>query len=346
VRIFIPEDDDGPIGSVVETSSVDQVTMKELGSSTYEVTASGLTPVDREASLDTFLSGSIAFQPRANWAGVRMGEDGIKVEAVSTEASNEIAPSNNLLAGTLGDMNTRIEKAVTYVDVSVAPVLDQPELTNTETIVQENKGESDVDADLDIAIGQRLGVKVDDMDGSQSLYAVLTGFPTNAQDLFFGTTREGVTADIDLANGTVTVAGENNVDVLAVLESLQIRLAHDDDRNFRIEINGNSTDTNGVVVVNDDFYLEHQVIVQAVADTPTLQVGAAFKPLAGENSTLSSYPVTMSLNDTDGSESYEGQQVNLTLSTPAGIVTGAEPVVEFGTSTGVVITHTSGNVST
>jgi hypothetical protein len=345
VRILLPEDEFGPIGRVLQTSfTILQVTMTNKDSGVYEVTASGLTPAAREALLDSFLSGSIAYQPRPHWSGVLMGSDGIRVEAISTEVSNEVAQSNSVLHGTIGDMNTKYETAVTYINVVVAPVVDQPELTNTQTIVQENKGESDFDADLDIAIGQRLGVEVDDMDGSQSLDGALQGFPTNAQDIFFSTTRENVETVIDIPNGTVTISG-NVVDVLAVLDSLEIRLAHDDDENFLIEFSGTSTDTNGVDEVSDEFYLEHQVFVQAVADTPTLRVGATYKPLAAENATLSTYPVTIRLNDTDGSESYMGQQVNLTLSTPTDIATGAEPVVEFGTSTGLVITQTTGHVS-
>jgi hypothetical protein len=335
----------GRVGQIVETSTVPNVSVTGAGTSNFQVTTSGSDPATREATLDSYLSGSIAFKPRDHWAGVLTGEDGIMVVAVSTEVSGQTAPSNSMADGTFGDLNTRIEEAITYVNVTVIPVNDIPYLTSLETVVQENKLDSDFDTDLVVPIGQEMGLKVDDMDGSQSLDAELTGFPTNAIDLSFGFSRPGVNTTADISNGTVTISGNNVVDVLRVLESLTITLAHDDDRNFLIEIDGISADRNELYEVSDAFSLDHQVIVQAVADTPTLDVGSTLKTLSAEDSTLSPYPVEIGLNDVDGSETYLGREVTITYATPTEITEGANPVIEFGTSTGVTITPSSGTVS-
>jgi hypothetical protein len=211
----------------------------------------------------------------------------------------------------------------------VIPVNDMPYLTSLEMIVQENKLDSDFDTELKILIGQEMGLQVDDMDGSQSLDAQLMGFPANAIDISFGISRDGVTATTDIPSGTVTISG-NVVDVVPVLLSLTLTLAHDDDRNFRIEVDGVSTDRNELYeVVSAPFGLEHQVIVPAVADTPTLDVGASIKTLSAEDSTLSPYPVEIGLNDLDGSETFLVKEVIITYSTPTDIATGVDPVMHI-----------------
>jgi hypothetical protein len=349
VRIYVPEGDDGlgSVGTIVQTSTVPaDVSVSGGGTSVLQVSASGPDPATREATLDSYLAGSIAFRPREYWAGVLTGEDGIMVVAISTERSGQVAPSNSKADGTSGDMNTRTEEAITYVNVTVIPVNDIPYQTNLQTVVQENKLDSDFDTDLVVPIGREIGLRCDDIDGSQSLEAVLTGFPINAIDISFPFSRPGVDVTTDIPTGTVTIAGDNVVDVLTVLESLSITLGHDDDRNFLIEIDGISTDRNELYEVRDSFSLEHQVIVQAVADTPTLDVGASLKTLSSEGSTLSSYPVEIGLNDVDGSETYQGREVSIAFSTPTGVSTGADPVFDFGTSSGVIVSPASGTVST
>jgi hypothetical protein len=341
IRVTIPSDTNGSIGDLSATSVPSNVAFNVLDNGVYIVQAAGATPQSREAALDAFLSSNVRFQPRAQWAGVYLGDDGIKVEAISTEdaTGGDLARPNNDFDGTVGDFDTKTEIAVAYVDVSVAPFDDIPYLTNTVTIVQENNLNSNVDEDLLIEIGKRLGMKCDDMDGSQSLNITLTGFPTNANDLFFGiATPDGVSANVIKTSGTVSIDGVNVVSVLLLLDSLKLTLAHDDDRNFLIEIEGTSKDTNGVWDVSDDFSMNHQVIVQAVADTPTLEVGNTTKTEVAEDfNTFTAYPVTIQLNDVDGSETYQNSAVTVTLSTPGDVAVGAEPQVEFLTLTGVNI---------
>lgn len=347
VVITVPSDKIGPVGSILQLSSQTGAYLTDKGNGVYEVTASGATPANREATLNAYLLDKVAFEPRAHWASVLTGENGIRVDAVSTEAG-ETAPSNSLEAGTLGDIDTKTEKATTYVDITVVPVVDVPYLANARTIVQENKGNSDVDQDLLIPIGSsdHLGIGVDDLDDSQSLYFELTGFPTDLRSLQFGSSKPGVATLVDIQQGNVTIYGENNVvDILAVLDSLQITLANDDDKNFLIEINGVARDTNGIMEVSEEFYLSHDVIVQAVADTPTLLVGTKIKPVVAEDSSMEQYAIITRINDVDGSESFKGESVDISLSTPTAVAVGADPIVTFGTSTGVEITQTPGHVS-
>lgn len=347
VVITVPSDQLGPVGSILQLSSQTGAYLTDKGNGVYEVTASGATPANREAELNAYLLDKVAFEPRAHWASVLTGENGIRVDAVSTEAG-ETAPSNSLEAGTLGDIDTRTEKATTYVNITVVPIVDIPYLANERTIVQENKGDSDVDQDLLIPIGSsdHLGIGIDDLDDSQSLYFELTGFPTDLRSLQFGISKPGVTTLVDIQQGNVTIYGENNVvDILAVLDSLQITLANDDDKNFLIEINGVARDTNGIMEVSEEFYLSHDVIVQAVADTPTLEVGTEIKPVVAEDSSIEQYAIITRINDVDGSESFKGESVDISLSTPTAVAVGADPIVTFGTSTGVEITQTPGHVS-
>jgi hypothetical protein len=187
-----------------------------------------------------------------------------------------------------------------FTSFNIAPVVDLPYLASAETRVEENKGETDFDVQLRIPIGTNMGMTVDDFDGSQYLSAVISGFPTNAIDLFYTEGFASVAALVDKKFGTVTVSGNNSTEVLQVLESLVVVLAHDDDRNFLLTLDGICKDSNGAVEVQEDYSLTHTVIVSAVADTPLLRVGDATKPLALEGAVGKSYPVTIALNDRDG----------------------------------------------
>ncbi|MFO1170787.1 MAG: type I secretion C-terminal target domain-containing protein [Hyphomicrobiaceae bacterium] len=338
VRITIPSDGLGVLGTLSGATPAN-VTLTAQGGGVYLVQATGATPADRETALDGYLNGGITFTPRAQWSGVLTGTGGIKVEAISTEAATggELAP-----AGFGGaDGTSKTETTTTYIDVTVLPVNDLPVAANASTtVIENNNSTSPTDPDLTVSIGSRLGLTIADTDGSQGLFLTLTGFPTNAQALTFATTRAGVTTSTNLATGTVTVDGANANDVLVVLNSLSVRLADDDDRNFTVTINGTSRDTNGSTTIDDPFTLTHAVIVKAAADQPVVGVGAATKSAVDEDSGYITYPVTVGLNDTDGSETM--QSVLVTFSTPG---TGARPEVNFTTTGGIIFdTSTPGQV--
>ena len=348
VVITVPYDEKGPIGTIT-TPSAQDVQLSLIGAGKYEIVATGPSTTAREATLNALLVDGVTFTPRAKWASVLTGDRGIKVEAVSTE-QGQSAPNDSEEWGTLGDLNTQIESAFMYVNVSVAPVNDLPVLNGDLTIVQENNLNTTVDEDLIVDIGAILGMTVADMDGSQSLSLTLTGFPANAQDLKFTIPSwnmpNNVNTTIDIATGIVAISGDNVVDVLPILASLQLILADDDDGNVAINIQGTSTDTNGVVVVSDDFTLYYTIVVQAVADTPNIIVGDKVKPYVPENSTeLSSYPVTVLLTDLDGSETFLDKSVTVEFSTSPAIAAGAAPDVNFTYTTGVTFLDSNGIIT-
>lgn len=301
--ITIPTDGVGPVGSIVELAASPSASMQTIrGGTAFLLQSTGEDPIIREANLLEYTSTAIAFAPRPNWAG----NVDILVEAISTEA-NEVAIANSIAHDTLGDFDTRIETAQTTVPVRVIPVVDLPYLTSSQSIVAENNLNTDVDEDAVVAIGELMGVQVDDLDGSQTFQAILVGFPTNAINLRFTRSVPDVTTSVDLTSGTVSIESSNTQNALEVLASLQVTLANDDDANFVVEVNGLCTDSDGEgLIVEEEYYLSHQVVVQAVADTPTLDAGTELKSVEAEGTAeFRAYPVTVGLNDLDGTETYE-----------------------------------------
>jgi hypothetical protein len=207
----------------------------------------------------------------------------------------------------------------------------------------ENNNQTDKDESLVLRIGERLNMTVADMDGSQSLSLNLSGFPQNAQDLYFGISSmpDGVNATVNRSDGTVTMAGNNIVEVLKVLDSLTIVLAHDDDTNFVVEIKGSTTDPDGSRTVSGTFEFSHSVVIQAVADKPIVLVPDSIETVNEGSTNLQLYPVTLRLNDTDGSESYKNESVIISFS----VASGELPVIEFGNKTEVEINReTTGQI--
>ena len=341
VQITVPADGSGTVGVLAANKTVTNVTFTSLGGGVYTVTATGASAAARETSLDSFLSNGITFTPRAQWSGVLTGTNGIKVEAISTEA----ATGTELAAASFGgsDGTSKTETTTTYIDITVAPLNDLIVITNTSTIVQENNGSSAItDPDLVIAIGSRLGLTIADTDGSQTLNLTLSGFPANAQSLSFGTTVGGVTSNINLGTGTITISGTASA-VLTMVNSLSITLADDRDENFTISITGTQSDSNGTTTVSDPVNFTHTVTVQAVADTPTVDVGTTTKNAVDEDSSFITYPVTVALNDSDGSETFQSVVIEYSA---AGSALGAPPVLQFAVTTGVTIdTSVAGTIT-
>ena len=73
------------------------------GTGAFSAIATGPDPASREELLDAYLSSNIAFKPRDHWAGILLGNDGLWVRAVSTEAASATAPANSEYDGTLGE---------------------------------------------------------------------------------------------------------------------------------------------------------------------------------------------------------------------------------------------------
>ena len=303
VEITLPSDDVGVIGSIVEVSAASTASIESIRSGTaFLVKAIGADPATRESNLKAYTSTNLAYKARANWAGSL----DILVEAVSTEA-NDVAMANSIAHETLGDFDTRTERVQITIPVTVRPVVDLPYMKTGRSIVAENNLNSNIDEEVVVRIGELMGVKVDDLDGSQTFQTVLTGFPTNALGLRLGRSLPDVTAAVNRTSGTVSIRSNNTESALLVLASLQITLFNDDDTNFLVVMTGRCTDRGASnLVIEEEFYLTHQVIVQAVADTPTLDAGVELKAAAVEGMrSFMSLPVSVSLNDKDGSETYE-----------------------------------------
>ena len=81
----------------LHTERTVSVSFASEGSGFYTINATAATADERVTRRDSFLrAGSIKFTPRRNFAGDLIGMDGIKVEAISTEAADvcgyELAP--------------------------------------------------------------------------------------------------------------------------------------------------------------------------------------------------------------------------------------------------------------
>jgi hypothetical protein len=344
VRITVPEDGTGqPVGIITGTPP-SGVNMVDKGGGVYIITAPEDSPEAEEMLLNSFIQGGIKFDPRDHWSGVLTGEEGIKVEAISTEFENgeELAPNNSTDEGTFGDRFTKNETAVDYIEVVVEPVVDIEYLDDSvlmvglESSFRENNGTIDDSQELVVRLGQNLGLSTADKDGSERMQVEFSGFPTNTAITVSGNIPNGVNVSIDEVNGVVLLEGDNSTKVIQAMDALEVELPWptDDDANFNVTIQGNITDSNGETKDSESFTVIHQVQVRAVADIPNVVVvGQTPKAAVDENSTYVTYPVNVSLNDVDGSEKYES--VVISYSTPGD---GNDPVISLGTSDGVTTT--------
>lgn len=135
-----------------------------------------MDPGSREVALDAFLNGGIIITPRSQLSTVLTGSSGIKVEAISTEKADGItlAPNNSTEAGTPGDIFTKNETTVMYINVTVLPVSDLSLLLNGKTLVQENNNVCNPDPDLIIAIGTKIGLRLSRNPSAAKLSGLIT----------------------------------------------------------------------------------------------------------------------------------------------------------------------------
>ncbi|MBI1386374.1 MAG: hypothetical protein GC150_15815 [Rhizobiales bacterium] len=230
------------------------------------------------------------------------------------------------------------------IQVTVGPVVDPVVANNSGSIVNENgtfnlganilESETDGDTLSDFSLV--------DLDGSQSLSITISGFPAGITAFMNPafTLPVGVTATF--AAGTFTLSGANAADVMTSLAAVQSRVTEDGDRNFALTVTAVTDENSPVSEVGDlasqTTVITHDVTVRAVADTPTVNRGAATKPAVLEDSGFVAYPVTTSLNDFDGSETY--QNITVAFSTPG---TGARPVLQFTVGATTIDTSVNGS---
>jgi len=146
-------------------------------------------------------------------------------------------------------------------------------------------------------LGQNLGLSLVDTDGSQNLSVILSGIPSAVSTKW--TNQTGVT--VTSVGGVYTISGANAATVLTVVNSFQARPPANSDANFTVTVDTQTVETGGATSTTS---ATHDVIVRAVADKPTVAISGS-----GNEDTFIAVPVTVSLTDTDGSETL--QQVRI-----------------------------------
>lgn len=321
----------------------------------YLLTPPAGTPTEEASDINSFFADNvIEFIPRDQWSGVLVGEDGIKVELISTENANgviQLAPNNTQAEGTLNDFDTKVGIVTAYIGITITPVNDEVTMTSTQTILEENNGAATGSPVLVVPIGANMNLSIADTDGSQTASVSLSGFPQAVVIAFHRDTGiAGVTYTETAVDATTTTTltfdGPAN-EVFAMIQSLEISLADDLDQDFDIVISGSLTDTGGAgqTVTDPITPLTHNVIVRATADEPTntLPGPGTFNPtteilLLGntvlENSGAANYPVSVNVNDNDGSESIESVQLTVTTE---GSSSNEPPIVSFTDNSATIV---------
>ena len=135
VVITLPKLGGEPIGtlSVPATIPGEISFIPDVDEGIYRIVVNEDDAEQLENLLDDFLDDDIIFTPRPGWNFTLLGEDGIMVEAISTESEtgDQLAPNNSTLDGTPDDANTKIETRVTFISVTVYPPSEAPSLTPT-----------------------------------------------------------------------------------------------------------------------------------------------------------------------------------------------------------------------
>ncbi len=106
------------------------------------------------------------------------------------------------------------------------------------------------------------------------------------------------------------------------------------DTDFEITVTATSTDLEGAATLSDVAF--HQVIIEAIADAPTLSGSGAKIEDAGGNNTVS-VPITTALVDADGSEIIEYATVAgvPAYATPIWTLTGTAAATETAPGSGI-----------
>jgi large repetitive protein len=188
--------------------------------------------------------------------------------------------------------------------VTVNPILDPVTLTNSAQGVNE---------DVVINVGAQFTIALADLDGSQNLTYRVSGIPAGYT---VGKTLTGATTLTDLGGGVFEFAGPNAGDVITSLRTMTLTpggVAANRDANFTLTLDATTVETGGATSTSS---ASHAITVSAVADTPNI---SASNPTVNEDPAGPiAFPVTVSLVDTDGSESLN--QVDVIFTAWAGTI--------------------------
>jgi hypothetical protein len=201
-----------------------------------------------------------------------------------------------------GQVTTPTAQTSFNVPVTVTAVADAPTVTTASTAVDE---------DTQTVFGTDIAYALVDADGSEVISQVEIGtIPVGATAAFTPSGAAVVTpvmTGLDITGYTIT---GTQAEIRATLDTFAITPPNDSDANFSLSIDVTTTDTGGVTAVTSD---THDIIVAAIADTPTGS-GAG----NGNEDTAIAAPISVSLNDTDGSETIQ----SVVVVAPPGVVLG------------------------
>ncbi len=297
VRITIPQDGGSPIGTLA-TGTFGNVTVTMTSAGVYLITSSSTTPAGREADLDGYLSGGIAFNPRDNWSGQLTGVNGVRVETISTEAASgiEVDPEATGAAG------GKEAVATSYIDITVTPAADAPNVNAVNAF-----------GDEDAPIRLSIQVNLADTDGSENYSVEISGVPAlGALVDASGAPIAGVT---NSGGGVWTISAASPNAMAGILAQLHFlpppntggeTPAGAQDYTFGVTVTVTDTTSAGIstttangsiavsIVGDADPVNVAAVSVNATEDT-RIALGAAVRAALGTDAAI--------LNDDDGSES-------------------------------------------
>ncbi|MEL6968003.1 MAG: type I secretion C-terminal target domain-containing protein [Pseudomonadota bacterium] len=215
------------------------------------------------------------------------------------------------------------------IEVVVNPILDPVGLGSSSSSGNEDEF---------IPVGNDINVFLDDVDGSQTLTFVLQGFPAGSAFAVNGGLPGSAAPS---GPGEFTISG-TAAEALALLDTFEMRPPVDSDANFLVTVNAMTVEVGGSFSATT---VMHPVTVAAVADAPTLTVAATPQ---GDEDTVIAVPITVGLNDLDGTETLDFVEISGVPATAAfSIVTsGAAVAADLGGGVWRVTGPTADIVST
>lgn len=254
VRVTVPSDSGGPVGTVVVAGTLPaDLSFTNPSPGVYLVTyTGGGTPAENVAALDSFLNGGgLALDPRANWSGTLTGPNGIRVESISTELGTVASGTDNGGANNGTDGPTGTETVAAFINITVTAVPDAPSVRTNAVGIE------------DTIIAVPLNVTLADRDGSETAtirVRVADATLRAGTKLFIGTT-EITTFD---AQGFATLT-QAEADQLRVLPPLHHSTVNPATPDLQLEVLTTVTD-NGVVSAPFQNFVSVQVT--GIADKP------------------------------------------------------------------------------
>ncbi|EFL87465.1 type I secretion C-terminal target domain-containing protein, partial [Ahrensia sp. R2A130] len=255
----------GLTGALTDTDGSETLTYRVTG---VDPAASFTTGTDAGGGVWTFTKAELDAGLTYNPPPQADGTFNMVLEATATEDEGDTASNT------------------ANIIVTVAPILDAPNLV---------AGSSSANEDTVIALGSDIDLTIDDLDGSQTLTVVLDGIPAASITSFNGG-LPGTVTQTGPEQWTFTgTAAETN----ALLDSFTVQPPADTDDNFIVAVSATTVENGGATATSN---ANHTVTISAVADAPNLsQIAAA----TGDEDTVIDIPITVGLNDTDGSETLD-----------------------------------------